>query len=137
MTGRPAMALDPCEISPSYVRSIAPYQPGKPIAELARELGLKEETIVKLASNENPRGIGPRTRAAIEGALGDISRYPDGNGHALKTALAARYGVDMSQIVLGNGSNDVLELVALAFLGPGRAAVYSQHAFAVYPLATQ
>jgi histidinol-phosphate aminotransferase len=131
------MAMDPCEISPSYVRSIAPYQPGKPISELARELGLKEETIVKLASNENPRGIGPRTRAAIEGALGDIARYPDGNGHALKTALAARYGVEMSQIVLGNGSNDVLELVALAFLGPGRAAVYSQHAFAVYPLATQ
>jgi histidinol-phosphate aminotransferase len=131
------MAMDPCELSPSYVRSIAPYQPGKPISELARELGLKEETIVKLASNENPRGIGPRTRAAIERALGDIARYPDGNGHALKTALAARYGVDPSQIVLGNGSNDVLELVALAFLGPGRAAVYSQHAFAVYPLATQ
>ncbi len=131
------MNMDPCEISPSYVRSIAPYQPGKPISELARELGLKEETIVKLASNENPRGIGPRTRAAIERALGDIARYPDGNGHALKTALAARYGVDMTQLVLGNGSNDVLELVALAFLGPGRAAVYSQHAFAVYPLATQ
>ncbi len=131
------MNMDPCEISPSYVRSIAPYQPGKPISELARELGLKEATIVKLASNENPRGIGPRTRAAIERALGDIARYPDGNGHALKTALAARYGVDMAQLVLGNGSNDVLELVALAFLGPGRAAVYSQHAFAVYPLATQ
>jgi len=137
MTGRPAMPLDPCEISPSYVRSIAPYQPGKPIAELARELGLKEETIVKLASNENPRGTGPRTRAAIERALGDVARYPDGNGHELKEALARRYGVDMAQIVLGNGSNDVLELVALAFLGPGRAAVYSQHAFAVYPLATQ
>ena len=131
------MIMDPCESSPSYVRSIAPYQPGKPISELARELGLKEETIVKLASNENPRGIGPRTRAAIERALGEVARYPDGNGHALKTALAARYGVDMAQIVLGNGSNDVLELVALAFLGPGRAAVYSQHAFAVYPLATQ
>jgi histidinol-phosphate aminotransferase len=131
------MTMDPCEISPSYVRSIAPYQPGKPISELAREMGLKEESIVKLASNENPRGIGPRTRAAIDGALAEVARYPDGNGHALKTALAARHGVDMAQIVLGNGSNDVLELVALAFLGPGRAAVYSQHAFAVYPLATQ
>ncbi|HEX5093202.1 MAG TPA: histidinol-phosphate transaminase [Burkholderiales bacterium] len=131
------MNLDPCEISPSYVRSIAPYQPGKPISELAREMGLKEESIIKLASNENPRGVGPRTRAAIEAALADVARYPDGNGHELKTALAARYGVDMAQIVLGNGSNDVLELVALAFLGPGRAAVYSQHAFAVYPLATQ
>ena len=108
------MLMDPCELSPSYVRSIAPYQPGKPISELARELGLKEEGIVKLASNENPRGIGPRTRAAIEASIGEVARYPD-----------------------GNGSNDVLELVALAFLGPGRAAVYSQHAFAVYPLATQ
>ena len=131
------MRMDPCESSPSYVRSIAPYQPGKPISELAREMGLKEDSIVKLASNENPRGIGPRTRAAIERAVGDVARYPDGNGHELKTALAARYGVDMAQVVLGNGSNDVLELVALAFLGPGRAAVYSQHAFAVYPLATQ
>ena len=131
------MQMDPCELSPSYVRSIAPYQPGKPISELARELGLKEENIVKLASNENPRGIGPRTRAAIEAALGDIARYPDGNGHDLKTALSRRYGVDTGAIVLGNGSNDVLELVALAFLGPGRSAVYSQHCFAVYPLATQ
>jgi histidinol-phosphate aminotransferase len=131
------MLIDPCELSPSYVRSIAPYQPGKPISELAREMGLDEAGIVKLASNENPRGIGPRTRAAIDAALADIARYPDGNGFELKQALAARYGVDMSAIVLGNGSNDVLELVALAFLGPGRAAVMSQHAFAVYPLATQ
>jgi histidinol-phosphate aminotransferase len=129
--------MDPCELSPSYVRSIAPYQPGKPISELARELGLKEEGIIKLASNENPRGIGPRTRAAIEASIAEVARYPDGNGFELKQALARRYGVDMGSIVLGNGSNDVLELVALAFLGPGRAGVYSQHAFAVYPLATQ
>ncbi|HEY5899584.1 MAG TPA: histidinol-phosphate transaminase [Burkholderiales bacterium] len=131
------MLIDPCELSPSYVRSIAPYQPGKPISELAREMGLDEASIVKLASNENPRGIGPRTRAAIDAALADVARYPDGNGFELKQALSRRYGVDMSAIVLGNGSNDVLELVALAFLGPGRAAVMSQHAFAVYPLATQ
>lgn len=131
------MLMDLCELSPSYVRSIAPYQPGKPISELAREFGLAEESIVKLASNENPRGIGPRTRAAIDAALADVARYPDGNGFDLKLALSKRYGVDMASIVLGNGSNDVLELVAHAFLGPGRAAVYSQHAFAVYPLATQ
>jgi histidinol-phosphate aminotransferase len=131
------MLIDLCELSPSYVRSIAPYQPGKPISELAREMGLDEAGIVKLASNENPLGIGPRTRAAIEASLGDIARYPDGNGYVLKHALSARYGIDMSSIVLGNGSNDVLELVALAFLGPGRAAVMSQHCFAVYPLATQ
>jgi len=131
------MSIDFCELPPSYVRSIAPYQPGKPITELAREMGLDPQSIVKLASNENPRGIGPRTRAAIDAALGDIARYPDGNGYELKVALAKRYGLDMSTIILGNGSNDVLELVALAFLGPGRSAVYSQHAFAVYPLATQ
>jgi histidinol-phosphate aminotransferase len=131
------MMMDPCELSPSYVRSIAPYQPGKPISELAREMGLQEAAIVKLASNENPRGIGPRTRAAIEAAIGDIARYPDGNGFELKQKLAARYGVDMGSIVLGNGSNDVLELVASAFLGPGRASLFSQHCFAVYPLATQ
>jgi len=131
------MLMDLCELSPSYVRSIAPYQPGKPISELAREMGLDEAAIVKLASNENPRGIGPRTRAAIEAAIAEVARYPDGNGFELKSALARRYGVDMSSIVLGNGSNDVLELVAAAFLGPGRAAVLSQHAFAVYPLATQ
>ena len=129
--------MDLCDLSPSYVRSIAPYQPGKPISELAREMGLDEAGIVKLASNENPRGIGPRTRAAIDAALGEIARYPDGNGFELKQALARRYGVDMGAIVLGNGSNDVLELMALAFLGPGRAAVFSQHCFAVYPLATQ
>jgi len=129
--------MDLSELSPSYVRSIAPYQPGKPISELVRELGLEEKNIVKLASNENPRGIGPRTRAAIDAALADIARYPDGNGFELKLALSRRYGVDMSSIVLGNGSNDVLELVALAFLAAGRSAVFSQHCFAVYPLATQ
>ena len=131
------MLMDLCELSPAWIRSIAPYQPGKPVSELAREMGLDEKKIVKLASNENPRGIGPRTRAAIDAAMAEIARYPDGNGFELKQALSRRFGVDMSGIVLGNGSNDVLELVALAFLGAGRSAVMSQHAFAVYPLATQ
>ncbi len=124
-------------LAPDYVRSIAPYQPGKPISELVRELGLDEASVIKLASNENPLGIGPRTRAAIDAALGEICRYPDGNGFELKAALAARFNVDMNAIVLGNGSNDVLELISLAFLMPGRSAVLAQHAFAVYPLATQ
>ncbi len=128
--------MDLQELSPAYVRSIAPYQPGKPISELAREMGLDEAKIVKLASNENPRGIGPRTRAAIDASLRDLARYPDGGGFELKQALARRFGVEQTQIVLGNGSNDVLELVSLAFLAPGTSAVYSQHAFAVYPLAT-
>lgn len=124
-------------LAPEYVRHIAPYVPGKPIEELAREYGLAEDAIVKLASNENPRGPSPKAREAVMAACTGITRYPDGNGFALKSALAARLGVGMDQIVLGNGSNDVLELATQAFLRPGDEAVYSQHAFAVYPLATQ
>jgi histidinol-phosphate aminotransferase len=128
---------DPSMQAPEYVRKIAPYLPGKPIQELAREFGLAESEIIKLASNENPRGPGPAVRGAITTAIEDLSRYPDGNGYELKAALAARHGVASEQIVLGNGSNDVLELVAQAFLRPGDHAVYARHAFAVYPLATQ
>ena len=129
--------MDLCEQSPSYIRAIAPYQPGKPISELAREMGLAEKKIVKLASNENPFGASPRAKAAIKGELAQLARYPDGNAFELKEALSRKYGVPQECIVVGNGSNDLLELVAAAFLTPGRAAVYSQHAFAVYPLATQ
>jgi len=100
-------------------------------------LNLDETTIVKLASNENPLGISPRALAAIRGALDDLARYPDGNGFELKQALMRRYGVAMESLVLGNGSNDVLDLAARAFLSPDTEAVYSQHAFAVYPLAVQ
>src|SRR6266581_2397681 len=117
------------ELSPEYVRRIAPYVPGKPIDELAREYGLAEASIVKLASNENPRGPSPRVRQAIADAVADITRYPDGNGYALKTALATRFSLAREQIVLGNGSNDILELVTQGFLRPGDHAVYSQHAF--------
>ncbi|MGH8799064.1 MAG: histidinol-phosphate transaminase [Casimicrobiaceae bacterium] len=124
-------------LSPDYVRRIMPYVPGKAIGELAREYGLDESRIVKLASNENPRGPSPKVRAAIAAAAADVTRYPDGNGFALKQALAARFDVGLEQIVLGNGSNDILELATQAFLRPGDHAVYSQHAFAVYPLATQ
>jgi len=124
-------------LSPEYVRRISPYVRGKPIEELAREYGLVESQIVKLASNENPRGPSPKVRAAIAAAATGVTRYPDGNGFALKQALSARFGVGLDQIVLGNGSNDILELVTQAFLRPGDHAVYSQHAFAVYPLATQ
>ncbi len=129
--------VDVCERAPSYVRAIAPYQPGKPISELAREMGLKEESIVKLASNENPLGASPKALAAMRAALGEVTRYPDGNGFELRTVLARMYGVATERIVLGNGSNDVLEMAAHAFLAPGASAVYSQHAFAVYSLATQ
>lgn len=131
------MPCDPCERAPANIRAIAPYQPGKPIAELARELGLAEQTIVKLASNENPLGASPKGLAAAEAALAELARYPDGSGYELKSALQRKFGIGMERIVLGNGSNDVLELVARAFLSPGASAVYSQHAFAIYPLAVQ
>ncbi|MBI1990161.1 MAG: histidinol-phosphate transaminase [Betaproteobacteria bacterium] len=130
-------ARDICDLAPGYIRAIAPYQPGKPVSELARELGFDPNGIVKLASNENPLGVSPLAMQAMRQALADVARYPDGNGFELKQALSRRHGVDMAQIVLGNGSNDVLELAARAFLAPGIEAVYSQHTFAVYPLATQ
>ena len=126
---------DLCDLAPPYIRAIAPYQPGKPISELERELGIKN--IVKLASNENPMGASPKALAAIKQALDEIARYPDGNGFELKAALSARLRVKQEQIVLGNGSNNVLELAARAFLAPGTEAIYAQHAFAVYALATQ
>lgn len=126
-----------CDLAPSYIRSIAPYQPGKPIAELAREMGLEVNQIVKLASNENPLGVGPKAYAAMRDALEDIARYPDGNSFALRDAVSTRFSVKPDQLVFGNGSNDILELAARAYLAPGAEAIYSQHAFAVYALVTQ
>jgi len=123
------------DLAPTYIRAIAPYQPGKPISELERELGISG--IVKLASNENPLGCSPKATAAMLEAIKTIALYPDGNGFELKDALSKRYGVGHERMVLGNGSNDMLELAARAFLAPGDMAVYSDHAFAVYPLATQ
>ncbi|ANQ84234.1 histidinol-phosphate transaminase [Azoarcus olearius] len=122
--------------APAYIRSIQPYQPGKPISELAREMGLPEADIVKLASNENPLGMGAKARAAAEAAIREAFRYPDGGAFALKAALARKFGVDAAQLVIGNGSNDVLEIAAQTFLAPGTSAVFSQYSFAVYPLAT-
>jgi len=126
-----------CDLAPEYIRAINPYQPGKPISELAREMGLDQHAIVKLASNENPLGPSPLALAAMTRALDEVALYPDGSGFELKAALSQRYAVSSEQIVLGNGSNDVLELAARVFLKPGASAVYSQHAFAIYPLVTQ
>ena len=94
-----------CDLAPGYIRAIAPYQPGKPTSELARELGLEESGIVKLASNENPLGVSPKALAAVRSLLDGLARYPDGNGFELKQALSRRCGVGQDQIVLGNGSN--------------------------------
>ena len=124
-------------LAPDYIRAIAPYQGGKPISELAREMGLNEADIVKLASNENPLGISPKAQMAIDEAVHDIARYPDGNSFELRKTVSEKFGVAHNQIVFGNGSNDILELAARAFLGKGCEAIYSQHAFAVYPLVTQ
>ena len=124
-------------LAPANIRAIAPYQGGKPISELAREMGLNEADIVKLASNENPLGMSPKAQMALEDALAEISRYPDGNSFALRDAVSHKYRVQAAQIVFGNGSNDILELAARAFLSPGDEVIYSQHAFAVYPLVTQ
>lgn len=123
----------PGQLATSAVRQIAPYQPGKPIEELERELGLRD--IIKLASNENPFGASPLALAAMHRAVDNIGLYPDGSGHELKTKLAALHGMEREQITLGNGSNDVLVLVAEAFLTPEFEAVVSQYAFAAYPIA--
>lgn len=128
---------DLSQLAPANIRAIAPYQGGKPISELAREMGLNEADIVKLASNENPLGMSPKAQMAVEEAIYDIARYPDGNSFVLRDAVSQKYGVAPEQIVFGNGSNDILELAARAFLSKGDEVIYSQHAFAVYPLVTQ
>jgi histidinol-phosphate aminotransferase len=115
------------------IASLKPYQPGKPIEELTRELGITD--IIKLASNENPRGPGPQTLAALQAPLRTLSRYPDGGGFLLKQALASHLGVESNQLTLGNGSNDVLDLAARIAMTPGSQAIVSAHAFVVYRLA--
>jgi histidinol-phosphate aminotransferase len=125
------------QLAPEYIRSIAPYQGGRPISEIARDYGFEESQIVKLASNENPLGMSPKARQAMAHAAADLARYPDGNGFDLKAAIAKRFSVPVNCITLGNGSNDILELAARSFLQPGRESVFSQHSFAVYALATQ
>jgi len=117
------------------VKDLAPYQAGKPISELQRELGITD--IIKLASNENPLGPSPRAVDAIRGELADVALYPDGNGFALKRVLADYHGVEMNRITLGSGSDHILELAARVFLGPGRSAVISQYAFVIYNIVAQ
>ncbi len=120
-----------------------PYIPGKPIAQMLREQGFSEaeavrraDTVVKLASNENPYGAPPKAKAAIAKAADEMHRYPDGDCFELKQALAAKHGIDSTQLLLGNGSNEVLELVIRSFAGAGDEVVYSRRGFIVYALAT-
>ncbi|ACL72623.1 histidinol-phosphate transaminase [Thioalkalivibrio sulfidiphilus] len=129
------MSCDYRALALAGVQNLTPYQPGKPIEELERELGIRES--IKLASNENPLGPSPKALEAVRAQLGGIALYPDGNGFALKRRLAEQFDVAPSRITLGNGSNEILELVARAYLAPARNAVFSAHAFAVYPIVVQ
>ena len=131
------MSCDFLALAQPGVQKLSPYVPGKPVDELARELNLDPAKIVKLASNENPLGPSAKVLEAIRGELAEMTRYPDGNGFELKSKLAARCGVTTAQVTLGNGSNGILDLVARAYLAPGLNAVFSQYAFAVYPISTQ
>ncbi len=132
-TQNPSLSFS--DLAAPGVRALTPYAPGKPIAELQREYGVSD--IVKLASNENPLGPGPQAIEAARVALANIALYPDGAGFELKTALSKKHAVAANCITLGNGSNDVLDLVARVFLTSDTEAVYDEHAFAVYPIATQ
>ena len=128
------MSCDLFSLATLGVAGLQPYQPGKPIEELQRELGLEE--IIKLASNENPLGPSQMVLDAIASTK-DLSRYPDGNGFNLKKALADKHNINMDRITLGNGSNDILEMVARSFVNTEHQVIYSEHSFAVYPIVTQ
>jgi histidinol-phosphate aminotransferase len=120
---------------PDWVRTLTPYPPGMPIEELERKLGIHDS--IKLASNENPLGPSPRAVAAITAALGNLHRYPDGSAFYLTRRLAERHGVTPDEIVVGNGSNEIIELVVRAFLRPRDEAVMSDQAFVIYRMVTQ
>lgn len=117
-----------------WVCDLVPYEPGKPIEETARELGLDPGQIIKLASNENPLGPSPKAKEAMRKAIEDAHLYPDGGGYRLRTALAEKHGVDFENVVLGNGSNEIIELLCHSFLKPGAALIAAEHAFVVYKL---
>ena len=121
----------------SGVLGLKPYEPGLPLEHTQKKLGLKK--MIKLASNENPLGPSPKALDLLKGQLNsfssDLNRYPDGNAYDLKEAISKKYSVDMNQITIGNGSNDLIEFVSRCFLGEGKKAIYSQHGFAIYPLA--
>lgn len=129
------MKFNALELAAAPIRQLAPYVPGKPLSELEREYGITDS--IKLASNENPLGPGPKARAVIAPAAQSLGLYPDGNGFELKQALAKKHSCSVEQITLGNGSNDLLVMLAEAFLDAQVEAVYSQYCFAIYPLAVQ
>ncbi|MFU2091562.1 histidinol-phosphate transaminase [Gallibacterium anatis] len=123
------------DVANTGVKQLSPYQAGKPIEELERELGINN--IIKLASNENPFGFSDVAKQAILNELNQLTRYPDSNGFYFKQAAAKKFGLDPSQITLGNGSNDLIELIAHTFVSEQDEVIFSQYAFIVYPLVTQ
>jgi len=127
--------MDLRALVPEWIRTLTPYPPGKPIEELERELGIRDS--IKLASNENPLGPSPKAVAAITAALGDLHRYPDGSAFYLKRRLAERLGVSEAEVIVGNGSNEIIELAVRTFLRPGDEAVMADQAFVVYRLVVQ
>ena len=129
------MGVDFLALARPGVQHLQPYQPGKPVETLERELGIRDS--IKLASNENPLGPSPKVVAALGDLLAGVNYYPDGGGYVLSQRLAEANGVEAACVTLGNGSNDVLELIARAYLGPDDSAVYAEHAFAVYPIVVQ
>ena len=120
-----------------HILKLVAYEPGKPVEELAREMGLQPAEIVKLASNENPLGPSPKALAAMREALERSHFYPDGGGWALRGAIADKLGLDRENVVLGNGSNEIIEFLGHAFLRPGDEVLTARHAFAVYTLMAQ
>ena len=130
-----SLAVNSLPFNP-VLQNLPVYQPGRPIEEVARELGLPAADIIKLASNENPLGPSPMALEAMRGALSQLHLYPDGNAFYLKQKLAASLGVEPANLVLGNGSNEVLELVGHALIAPDSEVVVSQYCFAVYPIVT-
>jgi len=118
-----------------HILGIAPYEPGKPVEELERELGIHDA--IKLASNENPLAPSDRVQQAIRAALTNLNRYPDGSGYYLRQALAKKHDVTGDQVVLGNGSNELIELLVRTFLRPGDEAVVPHPSFVVYPMIVQ
>jgi len=131
------MSVNFLELAVSGVQGLHPYQPGKPTDELARELGINEADIVKLASNENPLGPSPAIEDAIKEQLLELTRYPDGAGFELKAELCKRLGVEMNQITLGNGSSDILDFIVRVFIEKGDNVVVAQHSFSIYGLVTR
>ncbi|HWU36065.1 MAG TPA: histidinol-phosphate transaminase, partial [Candidatus Acidoferrum sp.] len=123
------------ELASPYLRGLIPYSPGKPIGEVERELGIRDS--VKLASNENPLGPSPLALSALQEALPEVHRYPDGSGYHLCQALARHWDVPPEMVILGNGSNELLELAGRCFLMPGDEAVYARQAFIVYDMVAQ